>query len=228
MFRMKEIEKIVYFVRHGQSADNIAPIFQSVNSPLTEEGKRQAGVIAKRAASIPFDVLISSPLPRAKETAEFISTSTGKAIEFLDTLVESIKPTGLEGKPFTDAEADALWKQWRESQSDPALRVGDGENYSDLIARADAVLEYLYNRPEETLMVVTHGYFLRTIMIRVMLGDSLSPGNFKAFQSRANTENTGISVIKYNATYFGTSWKLWIYNDHAHLGEYERSKTDSR
>ena len=77
-------------------------------------------------------------------------------------------------------------------------------------------------------MVVTHGYFLRTIMIRVMLGDSLTPANFKAFQSRANTENTGISVIKYNSTYFGTSWKLWTYNDHAHLGEYERNKTDSR
>ena len=225
---MKDAEKIVYFVRHGQSEDNIAPIFQSADSPLTEEGKRQAQIIAQRAANIPFDSLISSPLPRAKETAEMISKATGHTIEYLDTLVEAIKPTGLEGKPYTDPEADVLWKQWRASQSDPGVRAGDGENYTDLVARADAVLEYLHNRPEEKLVVVTHGYFLRTIMIRVMLGDSLTPANFKAFQSRANTENTGISVIKYNSTYFGTSWKLWTYNDHAHLGECERGKTDSR
>ena len=93
---MKDAEKIVYFVRHGQSEDNIAPIFQSVDSPLTGEGKRQAQIIAQRAADIPFDALISSPLPRTKETAELISATTGKSIEYVDTLVEAIKPTGRE------------------------------------------------------------------------------------------------------------------------------------
>jgi broad specificity phosphatase PhoE len=37
-----KVEKIVYFVRHAQSEDNVAPVFQSPNSPLNEEGKRQA------------------------------------------------------------------------------------------------------------------------------------------------------------------------------------------
>ena len=54
--------------------------------------------------------------------------------------------------------------------------------------------------------------------------DSLPVGrgdNFWNFQSRVTMENTGLSVLKYgkySKDYGDTLWRLWIYNDHSHLG----------
>ena len=64
--------KVVYFVRHGQSEDNIAPVFQSPDSPLSAVGRHQAARIAARVATLAFDVLLASPYRRAHETADVI------------------------------------------------------------------------------------------------------------------------------------------------------------
>lgn len=49
-----EIKKVVYFVRHGQSEHNVAPVFQSTESPLNATGVRQANNIAKRVSNPDF------------------------------------------------------------------------------------------------------------------------------------------------------------------------------
>lgn len=211
-------EKIVYFVRHGQSEANVSPIFQSLDSPLNETGKNQAQKIAERIAKLSFETLIASPLARTKETAEAITAKTGKQPEYSDLFVERIKPTSLYGKPYEDERADALWQDWEKSLYTPDLRVEDGENFDDLISRADKALEFLQTRPEKDLVVVTHGYFLRTMIARVVLGDTLTPESFRSFHSKVLTENTGLTVIRYEQTWEGVAWRLWIYNDHAHLG----------
>jgi probable phosphoglycerate mutase len=82
--------KIVYFVRHGQSVDNGLPVFQSINSPLSENGNNQAISIANRLSALQFESLISSPIQRAKETAAYISKKTGKKIEYSGLFVERI------------------------------------------------------------------------------------------------------------------------------------------
>jgi broad specificity phosphatase PhoE len=67
--------KVVYFVRHGQSEDNVAPVFQSPDSPLSAVGRQQAERIAARVAKLSFDVLLASPYRRAHETAAVISST---------------------------------------------------------------------------------------------------------------------------------------------------------
>src|SRR5690606_39514058 len=67
--------KMVYFVRHGQSVDNASPVFQSIDSPLSEKGRSQAKNIAERLSSVHFETLIASPVQRAKETAQYIAES---------------------------------------------------------------------------------------------------------------------------------------------------------
>jgi probable phosphoglycerate mutase len=211
-------EKVIYFVRHGQSEGNVTPVFQSLDSPLNEVGKKQAELIAERISKLSFETLIVSPLPRTKETAQAITKTTGKKPEYSDLFVERIKPTGLGGKSYEDEEAHKLWKEWDKSLYTPGLRADDGENFDDLIIRADKALDFLKNRPENKLVVVTHGFFLRTIVARVILGDTLTPEVFKNFQLHVSMENTGLTVLKYGKAYEGTAWRLWIYNDHAHLG----------
>jgi broad specificity phosphatase PhoE len=215
-----KIQKIVYFVRHGQSVDNVAPVFQSPNSPLNEKGKKQAGSIADRVSKLWFDALIASPFERAKQTAETIAKATGKPPEYSELFVERVKPTYINGKPYTDEKANALWREWEKSLYTPNLRAEDGENFDDLIARADKALAFLQNRPEKSLVVVTHGYFLRTIVSRVLLGDLLSGEVFRNIQRTAAMENTGLTVLQYRESFEEKpAWRLWIYNDHAHLAD---------
>jgi len=215
---MEQVEKIVYFVRHGQSEANISPVFQSADSPLTEAGKQQANSIAKRIAKISFETLISSPFPRAKETAEIIAKVINKEPEYSSLFIERVKPSGIGGKSYEDVEADKLWREWEKSLYTSGIKIKDGENFDDLIERADKALNFLENRSEKHLVVVTHGFFLRTIIARVLLGKSLTEENFKNFQYSSTMENTGLSAIKYSKGYKDTRWRLWIYNDHAHLG----------
>lgn len=215
-----KIEKIVYFVRHGQSADNVAPVFQSPNSPLNEKGKKQVESIAQRVSKISFDALIASPFERAKQTAEAIAKATGKKAEYSDLFVERVKPTYINGKPYTDEKANTLWREWEKSLYAPGIRAEEGENFDDLVARADKALTFLQNRTEQSLVVVTHGYFLRTIVARVLLGELLSGEAFRNIQRTAAMENTGLTVLQYRESFEEKpAWRLWIYNDHAHLAD---------
>lgn len=215
-----QIEKTVYFVRHGQSADNVAPVFQSPDSPLNDVGRKQAESIAERVSKLSFETLIASPFQRAKETAEAIEKATGKKPEFSDLFVERVKPTSINGKSYEDEQANVAWREWEKSLYTAGMRVEDGENFEDLLSRADKALDFLKSRAEKSLVVVTHGYFLRTVVARVLLGDTLSGESFRNFQRSAGHENTGLTVLRYNAGFEEPPrWRLWIYNDHAHLAD---------
>ena len=211
-------EKTVYFVRHGQSEANVSPIFQPLDSPLTSTGRAQAEQIAARVARLPFDLLVSSPLARTKDTCEAIANATGKVPEYSDLFVERFKPSGLEGKLHSDPAASAAWSEWNETLYTPGSRVRDGECFDDLLVRADAALAFLAEKPEKDIVVVTHGWFLRTLFARVLLGDTLTGDAFRTFQSKIEMENTGLSVLKYGKRFDGIGWYVWIYNDHTHLG----------
>lgn len=210
--------KTVYLIRHGQSVDNAALVFQAADSPLSLAGKGQAELLAKRMAKTPFDVLISSPQPRAMQTAAAITATTGKATETSNLFVERIKPVLIDGKPYSDEAATAIYKSWDDSLYTPGLHADDGENYDDIIGRADAALDYLLARPEGKIAIVTHGYFLRTMVSRVLLGENMTGDILRKFQMLAQIENTGLTTLKYSDAYAEDfSWRLHTYNDHSHL-----------
>jgi broad specificity phosphatase PhoE len=212
------IEKIVYLVRHAQSEDNAAPVFQALDSPLSETGHRQARLVAGRLAKIPFEALIASPLRRAQQTAEIIAQATGAEPEYSHLFVERIRTTLIGGKPYSDKEANALWRDWQKDFYKPGIRMADGESFDDLMGRADAALAFLKDRSERLLAVVTHGYFTRTVVARVLLGDLLSAEIFKRFQRTTSMENTGLTVLRYHGAFEEEPcWRLWTHNDHAHI-----------
>lgn len=214
-----KIRKTVYLLRHGQSKDNVAPVFQSTTSPLSDVGLEQAKFIAERVSRISFEALVSSPLQRTKQTAEEISLSTGKPIEFSELFVERIKPTYIDGKPYTDEKADKLWREWEKSLYTSGMRAEDGENYDDILDRAENALAFLQNKTERSIVVVSHGYFLRTIVAKVLLGDTITSEAFRHFQKSASMENTGMTVLRYQDGFEEEpAWRVWTYNDNAHLG----------
>lgn len=218
---MKEIKVIknIYFVRHGQSVDNKLPVYQSIDSPLSDRGYEQAEKVAERASKIDFEILISSPQARAKDTAECISKKTGKEIKYSDLFVERIKPSFINGKLHDDIDAKKIAEKWTHSLFTSGVKTEDGENFDEIIRRADTALDYLLKLPEKSVFVVTHGFFLRTIIARVLLGETMSEENFKKFHHSLTMKNTGISVLQYGSwDDESDKWYLLVYNDHSHLG----------
>ncbi len=215
-----QIEKVVYLVRHGQSDANVAPVYQGPDAQLSDAGKVQAKKIAVRAAGLRFGALIASPYPRAKETADIVGQTVGITPEISELFKERVRPSGINGKSRNDPEANAVYDEWSKSFFNPGIIVQDADNYETIVQRADEALQYLMRRSEDHIFVVTHSFFLRTIIARVVLKDSLGPETFKHFHNIASTENTGISVIRFLVDDQGEGrWQLWIYNDHAHLAE---------
>ncbi len=132
--------------------------------------------------------------------------------------MERIKPTYIRGKSYEDEEANRLWREWEKSLYTPGMRAEDGENFDDIVARADKALAFLGEQSEQSIVVVTHGYILRTIVARVLLGHFLTGEIFRRFHQVAYMENTGITVLRYHDAFEQEAcWRLWIYNDHAHL-----------
>jgi len=213
-------KKIVYLVRHGQSEDNAAPVFQSFTSPLSAKGKGQAGKVASRIEHLDFEVLISSTQERARQTAEAIELKTNKSIELSDLFVERIKPKSIDGKSVNDTEASSVWREWEKSLVTPGYKVEDGENYDGIVSRADKALSYLQQRDESTLVVVSHGHFIRTLIARVLLGPELDSTSLRRFYDLISIENTGITVLHFRDAFEEPEcWRLWSLNDHAHFAE---------
>ncbi len=219
MYNQYMTDKTVYFIRHGQTAENVGTTFQPPEAPLNDMGREQAVKIADRIAKLSFDVLLTSPFLRAKQTAEVISHTSGHPVEVSQLFHERLKPTSINGKPFADPVAHAVWTEWQESLYQTGMRVEDGENFDDLMARADSALEYLLKRPESTLVVVTHGFILMALVSRVLLGKDMTGEDFRQFRHALSMENTGLTVFQYgtNKESGETKWQLWVYNDHAHL-----------
>lgn len=213
-----DTKKIVYFVRHGQSEGNVGNVFQAPDSPLNEEGKRQAERIAGRVARISFESLISSTLPRAHDTAEIIGRVVEKTPELSELFVERIKPSSIVGQLCNNKKAMAIHRAWSESLHTKGMRVEDGENFDDIIERADKALSFLGARPERTLVVVTHSFFLRALTARAVLQDTLSDKVLEEYIEGTSMMNTGLSAFRFEETPRGLRWRLWVYNDHVHLG----------
>ena len=218
--------KTVYFVRHGESEANVGhPVFQGEESDLTPRGEEQARFIADRAKNLQFEALISSRALRARKTADYISQATGVKHEPVEIFSERKLPSRFVGIPVDDEDVRPKFEAWEKSLYEPDVRVEDGENFSDITKRAGGALAYLEKRSESYILVVTHGFFLRTIIARVLFGEKVTPDELKKIIATFRTANTGLTLMQFGVGDSREAWGIpknpWIirvWNDHAHLG----------
>jgi broad specificity phosphatase PhoE len=141
---------VLYFVRHGESQANVDGVFAGIGrpAPLTRLGREQA-LLAGRAIvdmRITIDHVVSSPLERARETAEIIAGSLGinpAVIEFDARLIE-YDVGALAGRPTQGVT--------------PAQLVGAGgaENPASFQARVKEALVDA-GRRKGNVLLVSHG-----------------------------------------------------------------------
>lgn len=211
--------KTIYLVRHGESVINVSDVFvHPVTPPLTELGEEQAQKLAQRAKNIHFDVLLASPIVRTKQTAEAIAAATGHPIEYFDVFREREMPYSLIGKPKSDPEAFAYSEKAIRSSEGHGEKVEDSETFDELVARAGEALALLESRPEKSMFIVTHGYFLRIMVARMLFGPGVTREQFEPLVWGLRTKNTGITVLRHDPKDERRPWWLLVWNDHAHLG----------
>lgn len=144
-------------VRHGETDWNAASRVQGQSDrPLTERGRAQAQALAEALRGEALDVVYSSDLSRARDTALAVATERG---------LEVRTHVGLREKDFgtweglTDVEVLARFPEARRGH------WGDGETAEELASRALATLHEIAARhPDARVLVVTHGGPFRAVL----------------------------------------------------------------
>lgn len=214
--------KTIYFVRHGEAEINPTAEIQPTHvkaglAELTPRGFVQAEQIAERVEKLPIQALIASTMVRAEQTASIIGKRIHIPVELSDLFIERREPSHLIGLEWNAPETQKLFKEWQQTFF-TNTRMGDGENFNDIIARTKQALTFLSTRPEEQILVVTHGYFMRGLMARMLLEDDMTPLLVHALHHRLRLANTGITIVQYDESK-ESPWRIVVWNDHAHLGE---------
>ncbi len=145
--------------RHAESAWNAERRFQGrTDVGLSEAGLEQAAALARALARRRVGAIYSSPLRRARETAEIVAKERGLTV----TLVDELRELSLgvwEGRTVDDVlttEADA-YRNWRERPYD--CPPPEGEHIADVVGRILPVIERIVvSHPDgDEALVVAHG-----------------------------------------------------------------------
>ncbi len=145
---------MLILVRHGESTGNADGLLVGrIDAPLTERGQTQARALAPWVAGATR--LISSPLSRARATAEALAT--GLPIEIDDRWVE-VDYGEFDGRPLGSVPSE-LWSRWR---SDPDFRPPGGETLAETGVRVRSACDELFAtegegaRSQGPVVVVSH------------------------------------------------------------------------
>ena len=150
--------------RHGQTDWNVENRFQGHSDiPLNKVGQYQASEAAKVLAALRPDRIISSDLIRAQSTAAALAALTDITVEINPNLRET--DGGLwEGKLASENRTThgELFANWYEGGDEPAGVTG--ERRSDVAKRAVAVIEKETTNFSGTIVFVTHGGTVRSVL----------------------------------------------------------------
>ncbi|MBI1984651.1 MAG: histidine phosphatase family protein [Candidatus Wildermuthbacteria bacterium] len=209
--------KTLYAVRHGKTEANDKGVYQSEDSPLSKEGREQALILQKRFASIPIDVICTSPLPRAHETAEIINEKLRVPVETNDLLREWKKPSSFIGKSLKGEQAKDFENALGSHRDDLNWKYEDEESAAELRDRAAEFLEERKTAKAENTLVITHSVPLVTMLILVLLGKEENALAYHEISKNVSIANTSITVFRLRED--SQQWRLITWNDYAHLGE---------
>ncbi len=207
--------KYIYFVRHGETRSNLEQLVQPPTSELNETGFSQAERMAGRGGGLDVSVVISSEFKRAWQTADVIAARNGWRHETSSLFHEVLRPSVFSGLPRTDPAYQEYVKNWNDNVTDPTWHFSDEESVQDVFDRSREAVQFLKERPEPHILVVTHGLFLKYIVSDILLGPDADPRVRLRFHDKIYPTNTGLTIFKIQ----NGKWQMITWNDHAHLAD---------
>jgi 2,3-bisphosphoglycerate-dependent phosphoglycerate mutase len=201
------METHLFAIRHGETEWNSEGRFQGhLDSRLNPEGLAQARALGARLAKERFDLLLSSDLGRALETASAIAMSTGHEIVIEPRLRE--RNMGVF-QGLTPAETESRYpdEYARFKTNDPDYVIPEGESMRQLFERCVACVAELAERHAGmTLAAVTHGGVLAMLYRHASAMPLAAPRDFPL-------HNTGVNHFRHRLG----QWQLQRWGDIAHL-----------
>ena len=215
----------VVLTRHGLTPRSVPEqhLGQHIDTPLSGEGRAQATALAERLAPIVFDRIVSSPLRRARETAEAVASVEGRggqAIETDQRLLE-MDYGDWEGLTYAEIEARDLAER-RRWEADPAtVACPNGESGNEVAARVRSFLGDLLTTgrgpagdepPAEQRVVLVGHSSLNRIFVCVAMGIPV-----REFRNRIVQGQVNLTVLRWVDGRGVDEAELLLLNDLAHV-----------
>jgi len=196
----------IFLVRHGQTRANAEQyVGGSTDDPLTERGHEQASQVAEHLKTVAASAtaIYTSPLRRAQETAEHISSATGLSPQVVEPLMEW-DAGNWEKLSYRDIPKQEGFKF--EHLLDPAWAPPGGETLGSVQTRVVATMQELASRHVgQCIIVVSHGTALGLLLAQLFHDNTGAWTQYKL-------ENCSVSELK-----FGAVPELVAANQIAHL-----------
>jgi isoleucyl-tRNA synthetase len=157
----------VYTMRHGESEKNVHNVFSNAldKYPLTDNGRKMALASAKKLSENKIDLVISSEVLRAKQTAEIVAKELGTDIVF-DARLNEVDPGDLNDQPDKSKEALDIITAW---QNDHEEKIPGGESAHQVEDRMFAVWKEISAKYKgKNILLVSHGDSIRLLQGRLM------------------------------------------------------------
>lgn len=203
---MNDNPRRILLVRHGQTEWNKSYRFQGrTNVQLTDEGKHQARLLAKRLSSWPPEVIYTSPLDRAIFTASEIAAPFGMTPVVIPEL-EEVNFGQWEGQSLISLEHEQpeAYNLWRD---DPFFNPPqDAETWPQLEARLTRAVNIMIDSPYSRIVAVSHGGVMRALYAVIM---GLNPHK-TWYMDVSNCAMSGVEII-------GKRRYLSFTNDNNHI-----------
>lgn len=199
-----------YLIRHGQTEWNLTGKYQgSTDVPLSPLGIKQAELAARWFDGVELDAIFSSPLSRARVTAQKLADRQHMEVQIKSEFQE-ICFGKWEGLTYEEIEAQwpgAVEKMYNEPDS---LHIEEGETFQQVEERTmKGIRDIIQLGDQKNYAIVSHGAAIRTILCGML--DLPIRMSWHFCQGNAN-----ISRIDYYGE--GQSW-LYFLNNQEHLKE---------
>jgi len=155
-----------FFIRHGETDWNVEGRFQGQSSdiPLNENGRKQIRQAVLKLKPYNIDLIISSDLKRARESAEIMGKELGAEMIFDPTLRER-KYGILEGLTRKEIEEKDLNHYYQKMKERDFVLPEGGESQKEVSERVhSALLHHKNNHHHKNVVIVSHGATLRNLL----------------------------------------------------------------
>jgi len=151
---------VILLARHGETDWNSERRWQGhADQPLNDVGREQARELGESLAGRAIDVVYSSDLLRAYETAHIVADRIGVPVE-VDAGLREVDVGDWSGREHSEVEGidPEGFRRWREG----GKGWNGGESYEEMGARVvDTVLRLAESHAGQTILIVSHGGSIR-------------------------------------------------------------------
>ncbi|HVN88805.1 MAG TPA: histidine phosphatase family protein [Candidatus Binataceae bacterium] len=184
-----DLRGAVMLLRHGETDWNREGRVMGRNPiELNERGRAQVEAQARFAQTIRPDLIVTSPLVRARQSAELMAAGLGGVEIIEEEAIAEVRYGRWEGMVYHELIDDPYYAEYRKSPIEHP--TPGGETIPQVQARGvEAVSRLLRANPDQRLMFVSHGDIIRTVLCHFM-------GLDLTFFHRLRIDNASLSTVQ--------------------------------